>query len=305
MRAAGAGWKVSRCRAGGCGIGTGSRYSTEPSRLLPFAMNESPAQSNEEWTIARPGDHRLLHPIVGVKLERQCRHRFVSVHEEAGVNKHNLRAVPALLVGIALGSTAAASPFSMPSRTMFGPSLNKEVPVTSAGPGAIATTPAAPSTPAAQSTPAAPSTNIMPTMPTTPMSPSQQSNFQPAPKPTAMERAGQMVRSVLQKIDPSAKSVLHRDGVDLNGGSNTPSVISTQSSAISTNGAPPTVNNANAASTAPGNGSTSTTAAPQASGINTSMNKQERKVSPDAAREVHQLQRGIMNEQKVNVGSIQ
>ena len=120
-----------------------------------------------------------------------------------------------------------------------------------------------------------------------------------------MERAGQMVRSVLQKIDPSAKSVLHRDGVDLNRDSNTPSVISTQSTAISTSATPPTVNNANAANTAPGNGSRSATAASQASAINTSMNKQERKVSPEASREVHQLQRGIMNEQKVNVGSIQ
>ena len=114
-----------------------------------------------------------------------------------------------------------------------------------------------------------------------------------------------MVRSVLQKIDPSAKSVLHRDGVDLNRESNTPSVTSTHSTAINPNGAPPTVNNANAANTATGNGSPSASAASQASAINTSMNKQERKVSPEASREVHQLQRGIMNEQKVNVGSTQ
>ena len=248
------------------------------------------------------------------------------------MNKQIIRVVSTVLAAGAIVGAATASQFSKQSRTPLGPSLNKDAP-TSSGPSstsgpyipapapagtsgpyipAPSVTPAGtpgPYIPAPSTTPtgaaatstaaplAAPAT-IMPTMPTTPQTPPQQTAFQPAPKPTAVERAGQMVRSVLQKIDPKATGGQQQGGiVDL-----------------SRSASPATSNTATAASAgnAAAVGNSKATAAPGAAAnnaqtgvINTSMNKQERKIAPGAAGQTRTLQRGIMNEQRTNVGTVQ
>ena len=226
------------------------------------------------------------------------------------------------LANIALASTmmiapAGASQFAKVSRTAFGPSLNKDAP-SSSGPAAVQSGPGAPGGPAAGS--AAPAM-IMPTMPISPAAAAaavQPTTLQPLPPASSMERAASMTRSVMQKVDPSATSLLHRDGVDLArsgtpptvNGNAAPQPPATANNAGNVNNAnngspPPTVANA-AGNTAPANSPNPASAGAQSSPqLNTSMNKQEKKVSPESSREVRQLQRGILNEQKVNVGTIQ
>ena len=117
-----------------------------------------------------------------------------------------------------------------------------------------------------------------------------------------MERAGQLVRSVLRKIDPKPLVVAPRDSVDL-----TPARTGT---GLSVNTAAPITIPPNSALTA-----ASVTNAygavpiagserpPQSTPLITSMNKQEKKVADaDSSKETRQLQRGIMNEQRMNVG---
>lgn len=231
----------------------------------------------------------------------------------AGDNVNKRSILSASLAHIAIASTmvmapAGASQFTKVSRTAFGPSLNKDAP-SSSGPAAVQGGPGAQGgAPAGFVAPAM----IMPTMPISPAAAAaaaQPATLQPLPPATSMERAASMTRSVMQKVDPEARSLLHRDSVDLNRPGTPPTVngnAAPQPPANANNGSPPpTVANA-AGNTAPANSANPATANAQSnSQLNTSMNKQEKKVSPEASREVRQLQRGILNEQKMNVGTIQ
>jgi hypothetical protein len=99
----------------------------------------------------------------------------------------------------------------------------------------------------------------------------------PAPAPSAAEQATAAARAVVQKVDPTMKGLLKRQEPDPNQAKNA----------------------ANAAAAGQ----------PQTS----ASNKQEKKIGAgtdgakweDASKEVHQLQRGLFNDQKVNVGSTQ
>ena len=178
-----------------------------------------------------------------------------------------------LTIGTAFALSAGASQFSVSSRVTLGPSLNKDISST------------APSNPAAPSRPAPAASNVAPLA-----QPIMQPTAQPTPQPAAvtqpttvivqperppnaMERAGQLVRSVLRKIDPKPLVVTPRDSVDL--------TRARTGTGLSVNTAAPITIPPNSALTA-------------ASATNA-----------DSSKETRQLQRGIMNEQKMNVGMIQ
>jgi hypothetical protein len=219
-----------------------------------------------------------------------------------------------LLVGIAFALSAGASQFTISSRVTLGPSLNKDIPSTSpsstaapvaSAPAASTMTPPAPlpaSLPASSlgSSPAS-ATAPLPAQPAVTTQPTIVV-IQPERPANAMERAGQLVRSVLRKIDPNTPVVAPRDAVDLNRSRSRTgmSVNTTTSLSIPPNSSLTAASDSTADSTV-------TTAATQRSAqplpLNTSMNKQQKNVvNADPSKEQRQLQRGILNEQKMSVG---
>lgn len=226
---------------------------------------------------------------------------------ETNVYKRNILIVSSALTACVLAVPAAASPFSASARAMFGPSMPKDSPSPSgpiAGPGAVSTAPGTGASAPSSSTAPLIAT---PTIPTTPATPVPQVTTQPAPPPTAMQRAASWTRSVLQKIDPSAKSILHRDGVDLKATGNTTPTLNNANSPAAAANTQSSAQPATASSTA---ANPANAAAPNAQASaqvsNVSMKKQERKVAGGIdPGDVRQLQRGILNEQKVSVGAIQ
>ena len=196
-----------------------------------------------------------------------------------------------LSIGLAVALSAGASPFSMPSRVTLGPFLNKDIPSTapSSTPN-LQQTAQTPALPPSQSVP-----QLITAQPGTVV-------IQPDRPASAMERAGQMVRSVLRKIDPKAPVVSPQDAVDLNRSRTGagPSVNTTASISVPPNSALTAALGTNAGGTV---GTASSERPPQSTPINTSMNKQEKKVAnADPSNAPRQLQRGLMNEQKMNVG---
>ena len=224
------------------------------------------------------------------------------------MKSRTLLTLPSLSIGLAFALSVGASQFSMSSRATFGPSLNKDIPSTapSSTPASSVAGPAASSSPPTQTTPQ--STAQPPAQPPSQSGP-QLTAAQPgtviiqSDRPaSAMERAGQMVRSVLRKIDPKTTVVAPQDSVDLNRSRSGagPSVNTTASISVPPNSALTAASDTNASGTLP---TASSERPPQSTPINTSMNKQERKVAnADPSVVPRQLQRGLMNEQKMNVG---
>jgi hypothetical protein len=154
------------------------------------------------------------------------------------VKRGTYRLLPVLALGL-IGGAYAGSPFERGVRTTLGPSLPHDSPPASTSPAATA--------PAAAALAA-------------------------IPIPSAAAQATAATRSVMQKVDPTVKSLQNRQETDPNKAKNPGNTVASSQTQL---------------------------------GV---LNKQEINVGADsakadvAAKDANQLQHGLLNEQKSNVG---
>lgn len=177
----------------------------------------------------------------------------------------------ALLAGL-VGSGSAASPFERGHRARLGPSLPHDSPPPATMSGLSVPPASAPSTSTATNATVPNATNAAAANATTTAS--------PAPAPTAAQQATAVARSVMDKVDPATKSLMNRQVIDPKN-----------------------------PSTATANPAPNSALAPPSA----AMNRQEKKLgagvdsarADDSSRQVNQLQRGMLNDQKSSVGITQ